>query len=35
MMQRRRVFSLFAAAIGSFIVSKANAIGSQPQTTQE
>jgi hypothetical protein len=34
MMQRRSVFSLFAAAIGNCIVFKANAVESQPQVTQ-
>jgi hypothetical protein len=34
MIHRRRVFSLFAAAIGNCIVFKANAVESQPQTAQ-
>jgi hypothetical protein len=34
MMQRRRVLSLFAAAIGNCNVFKANAVESQPQTAQ-
>jgi hypothetical protein len=34
MMQRRRMFSLLAAAIGNCIVFKANASENQPQTAQ-